>query len=204
MVLQPAGEGSPSTLPATRPTGDPATRPGDEAEPARPVAYMIIENGQGELEPVEFPPAKLFLKRAADGRVRAHLYSDDPPEAMKPGWRGDSFYFEMELEIPADSRRPIGAGKGSVVAADELAAAEWLFRSETSERSDAPSGIFLGGDKQLQPIDVAVAFQPLDDELVMVTLVGTFAEFNRNAPRDKMPVRKAQVQAVIEAAAIRP
>ena len=191
MVMQPA---DPSTRPSTRPTADPATQPSATAEDmvVAPIAYIFIDD-----EPFEFPSAKLWLKNEG-GRIAAHLFSDDPPEAVSRGFDGLGFWFEMELELPADAALPAG----TPVSPELLAGAEWVFRSETSERSDTPSGIFLGDSRQLQPVDVAVSFDPLDERFVVVTLFGTFAQFDKNKPGN-LPERQVRVQAVLSAETLR-
>jgi hypothetical protein len=157
------------------------------------VAYISIDG-----EPHEFPPAKLWLTQR-DGRIKANLFSDDPPEALQANWDGQGFWFEMELELPADSDK-IPSGP---VSPELLSGAEWVFRSTSSELSDTPSGIFLGAKTQLQPLDVAVSFDPLDERYVIVTLYGTFGQFDRNGLRGDASEKRVIVQAVLSAEMIK-
>jgi len=190
---------STETPPATRPArdGETLTEPEEDLPPA-PV-YISIDG-----VPYEFPPAKLWLKRSGS-RVRAQLFSDDPPEALDRDWSGDSFYFEMDMELPREMQGD-AAGPGGVdgeITAEELASAEWIFQSPGSQRADTRSGIFLGAAAHLQPITVSVLFDPLDEETVMVTLEGLFAEFDQSRPHDTVPKRQVRVQAALSADAIR-
>ena len=192
MVMQ--GQPQPVGV-TTRPTDPPAegaaTRPAEEE--AAPV-YINIDG-----VPHEFPSARLYLKRSGD-RVRAILLSDDPPEALQRDYAGDSFYFEMDMELPTAETRPADPGH---VTAEDLAAAEWIFRNDATERADSPSGVFLGGKSHLQPLRVSVWFAPLDEKTVIVTLEGWFADYDKTAPRQAPARREVQVQAVIPADAIR-
>lgn len=189
MVMQPAS-------PATRPVDD-----GEDALPAEEISavpvYISIDG-----VPHEFPPAKLYLKRTTAG-VRARLLSDDPPEALERDWRGDSFFFEMDLELPGQQLASVDDGElsGNVTAKD-LEAAEWTFRSETSDRSPTRSGIFLGGRSHLQPISVSVLFDEVDETTVMVTLEGLFADFDLARPTEMTARRQVRVQAALPADAI--
>lgn len=194
MVMQP-GPAAPApgeVQDQPRDLDPPAPRAAEEQYSPAPVNITIDD------VPHEFAPAKLWL-REANGRVRARLFSDDPPEAVGRDWAGDRFFFEMDLEFPADM--PMSG----TVSAQDLAAAEWVFRADTSEGTDTPNGIFLGSQKQYQPVEVAVMFQPLTDELVVVTMMGDFAEFDRTAGRvvGKPPIRSVKVIAVINAQTIR-
>jgi hypothetical protein len=194
MIMQPTAQGpAPATRPATQPDGE-------LAEDGTPVPVYISIDG----EPYEFPPARLWLKRTGD-RVRARLLSDDPPEALERDWNGDSFFFEMDMELPPSdglAGEPV-ADVGGEVSARDLASAEWIFRNESTERADTRSGIFLGGQSHLQPISVSVLFDPLPDgKTVMVTLVGVFADFDQARPEDKTARRQVRVQAALPADAI--
>ena len=192
MVMQP----TPSSQPATRPTTTPADEP---AEDGTPVPVYISIDG----DPYEFPPARLWLKRTGN-RVRARLLSDDPPEALERDWSGDSFFFEMDMELPpGDEPDGMETEISGEVTAKELASAEWIFRTESTERADTKSGIFLGGHSHLQPISVSVLFDPLPDgRTVMVTLVGVFEYFDQSRPEDKTARRQVRVQAALPADAI--
>jgi hypothetical protein len=172
-------------------------------EEAAPV-YVTVDG-----VPYTFPPAKLYLKRQGV-RVRARLLSDDPPEAVAEDWSGDSFFFEMDLEL---------AGEGQLASLDEgvaparvspkeLESAEWIFHRESSERSPTKSGIFLGrqshlgGESHLQPISVSIMFDQVDEKTVMVTLEGVFADFDPSQPSEPLPRRTVRVLATLPADAI--
>lgn len=189
MVLQPSKSGERKAPPTTAQA--PTTRPDDPVQ--APLAYISIDG-----EPHEFPPARLWLTQR-EGRIKANLFSDDPPEALKANWEGLGFWFEMELERPADAEK-IPSGP---VSPELLSGAEWVFRSTSSEMSDTPSGIFLGAETQLQPLDVAVSFDPLDERYVIVTLYGTFGQFDGDGLRGDAPQKRVLVQAVLSAEMIR-
>lgn len=191
MVMQPA-------QPA-RPAAQPMQEPQPQDELADVPVYISIDG-----EPYEFPPAKLWLKRTGN-RVRARLLSDDPPEALDRNWSGDSFYFEMDMELSAGEQiashntdDPRVAGQ---VTAADLEAAEWIFRSESSDRTPT-NGIFLGSASHLQPISVNVLFDHVDENTVMVTLEGLFADFDPARPSEMTARRQVRVQAALPAAAI--
>ena len=199
MVMRPA-ETQPAD-PATKPAVLPATKPADaatgEALFASAPSWISIDD-----EPHEFPPAKLFLKRTGE-TVKVKLFGREPDEAAakRAGREGQSFYFEMEIELPAAPEDKAGE---SVSPAD-LASAEWVFHAPSSEQADTPSGIVIGGvgGRRLQPADVLVSFDPLDENLVIVTLAGTFNEFDAKKPRDATRERQVRVQAVLSAETLR-
>ena len=206
------GEGSEPSAMVMQP-GQSTTRPAvDQAEPpqqsdgesdAAPV-YVTIDG-----VPYTFPPAKLYLKRQGS-RVKARLLSDDPPAAVAQDWSGDSFYFEMDLELAGDGQLASldDASAPSKVSPRELEAAEWIFHREASERSPTKSGIFLGrqshlgGESHLQPISVSVMFDQVDEKTVMVTLEGVFADFDAAQPSERLPRRTVRVLAALPADAI--
>ena len=198
MVMQPA-----EPAPPVEPAPQPATSETDSSEDeGTPVPVYISIDG----EPYKFPPARLWLKRTGN-HVRARLLSDDPPEALEQGWSGDSFFFEMDMELPPTdvTAAPGGTEVGGDVTAAELASAEWIFRNEGTGRADTRSGIFLGGKSHLQPISVSVLFDPLPDgQTVMVTLIGLFADFDQTRPEEQTPSRQVRVQAALPASAIHP
>ena len=110
---------------------------------------------------VMFPAAKLKLED--DGsRVIALLYSDDPPQAIKDDYDGNSFYLQMVLDI-ADVK--------------DLPTAVWVQRAKTSEYQDSPYGIYLNGRKvQIQPYDARATFTVT--EPTTVHLSGQFLLWN--------------------------
>jgi hypothetical protein len=172
-----------SSSTATQPAA-PTTTPADEAAGAAPapatipastqprVAVMLIEGRR-----VEFPPAKLVL-RAKGGQVYALLFSDDPPTALEPNYRGNSFYFEMTLDVPEPS---------------QLASAQWIYKAPDSERSETDQGIFLNGRQQhLQPLVILIEFDNATAP-VKTYLSGQFMRHEEDAdptvPGQLVPVR---------------
>jgi len=113
---------------------------------------------------VMFPPAKLKLTEEGS-RLIALLYTDDPPEAVKDDYTGNSYYLQMALDV-SDVK--------------DLAKATWSHKSRTSEREDSPFGIYLTGHKvQLQPHDrVRATFSDVEQGAATVTLNGEFLLWN--------------------------
>jgi hypothetical protein len=110
---------------------------------------------------VDFPAAKLRVSNS-DGKVTALLFSDDPRDAIDEKYTGNSFYFEMDLDI-ADPT--------------EIAQAGWHFTAESNDRADTPYGVFLEGHRrQLQPLDVKVDFDAVEGNpnLTTVWMSGKF------------------------------
>jgi hypothetical protein len=147
--------------PTTAPNPAPAPElPGPATAPttAPTAAFMHINN-----RIVMFPAAK--LKLTDDGsKVIALLYSDDPPEAIKDDYSGNSFYLQMSLSI-SDVK--------------DLGSAAWVHRSRSQEREDSPYGIYLSGRKvQLQPYEVRATFSGGDPTSATVTIGGTFLMWN--------------------------
>lgn len=142
---------NPSDPPATSPSatdGSPAT--------ASPVELLI------DGKRVTFPPARVVLQKR-QGRIAAIVYSDDPRDAIKPEYTGNSFYLLMHLDISDEL---------------DLDGAVWAYKSSTSSFEESPYGIFLDGNrKQLQPSDVAVQFVGPPDRLE-IELRGTFMLFD--------------------------
>jgi hypothetical protein len=127
----PAATGNPSATTNPAVAGDVAT-----SQPA--VTLLLID---GKLQ--QFPPALLRL-RTIDGQVSALLCTDDPPEAIKDDYKGNSFYLPMTLDISDSSA---------------IGTAEWKFQSASSGGVDSLDGIFLhGARQQLEPLDVVVDF----------------------------------------------
>ena len=181
MVLRP----NPTTVPVE------TTRPTPPVETVAPVevedefveapAFITVDG-----QTLEFPPAKLYLKRDGE-RVTVKLFGREPEPAddreaaeLAQRFEGRNFYFEMQLDAPAEPGSDVAA-----VSADQLAQAEWAFahEGESTRRADTPSSIILGGQNLLlQPADVLVSFEPLDETLVQVTLRGRFSQFDDRRP----------------------
>jgi hypothetical protein len=129
----------------------------------------------------EFPPAMLRIRDRGDS-LAAVLYSDDPKQAIDDNYTGNSFYFDMALDI-ADPR--------------ELATARWHFTAPNSERAETVSGIFLQGRRQhLQASDVTIEFDGVESP-VKVFIAGTFLLFS--ADDDSQPPRVIPVAAELRA-----
>lgn len=157
-----------ATLPATAPATSPATGPATTQ--ALVSTFLNIDDNI-----VEFPPARVRLDPGDEGLV-ALLFSDDPPAALEESYLGNSFYLQMPLDI-TDPK--------------ELPAAQWVHRSASSEREDAPYGIFMEGRRwHLQPDDVRADFTRDADQLE-VSLRGTFLLFDSDNP--KTPGRRVLV-----------
>jgi hypothetical protein len=176
-----------STAPvATQPA---ARLPGTEKPaPPQPVeTFMSIAMADvPQPRMVAFPPAKLRLKKSADGML-AVLYTDDPPAAASKDYRGNSYLFEMELP--------------NVTGGDALDRAQYRYHVEAGSAAadravETTNGVFLNGwDTHLQPADVVVVFEGRPPQL-MVKVVGTF----RVVTSDKEgPAKGAMVQAVLPA-----
>jgi hypothetical protein len=141
------GTGAPAPGPVSPVTTAPAaTGPATTAaaiEPAsQPATSLMNINGHVTV----FPPARLRLD--SDGQhVIALLYSDDPREALKSNYTGNSFYLRMVLDITDP---------------DKLADATWSYTAPSSgdREADSPYGVFLGGRKiALQPFKVSGRFK---------------------------------------------
>ena len=159
---QPASPASPAT-PAT-PATAPAAAPATTTASTRPANSLLNIDGRT----VVFPAARLRLE--SDGQhLVALLFSDDPKDALKDNYTGNSFYLRMELDV-AD--------------ADKLADAHWHYTAPSSgDREDSPYGVYLGGKKlQLQPLDVYGKFK-LDEEGTAVLISGQFQVVDDSAGR---------------------
>ena len=142
----PPGDVAPATTPATKPM--PATAPATQ-----PVSSVMNIGGHASV----FPPARLRLE--TDGlHLIALLFSDDPRDALKDNYTGNSFYLRMELDIDDPAK---------------LADATWQYATRsTSEREDSPYGIYLGGRKvRLSPFQVTGRFKVNQGEPTGVTSV---------------------------------
>ena len=122
---------------------------------------MTVDGAQ-----LTFPGARLQITRRDEKNV-AVLFSNDPPEAIRPNYTGNSYYLEMPIEVePA-----------------ELVSDEWVYKAPNSEQTDTPNGIFLDGMRvHLQPMDVRVSFEG-DLSGMTVMMQGFFLAF-RNDERD--------------------
>ncbi|MGH7177398.1 MAG: hypothetical protein ACREJC_08465, partial [Tepidisphaeraceae bacterium] len=118
-------------------------------------------------QPFVFPLAKLAVQES-DGKVLALLFSDDPRDAISDKYTGNSFYLEMELDVPD---------------AKDFASAIWQFKAPSSDWEDSPYGIFLDGHRRrLAPKDVKVQFEPAGPNLTTVYVSGQFLMLGVNDP----------------------
>jgi hypothetical protein len=131
----------PSRITDTAPATTAAATTAEATQPA-----SSVMNINGHL--TTFPAARVRIE--SDGRdVVALLYSDDPREALKSNYTGNSFYLRMVLDIDDASK---------------LVDAAWAYTAPSSgdreREADSPYGIFLGGRRiALQPFDVRVRFK---------------------------------------------
>lgn len=143
----PADTPSPATVPVV---SDPATLPAA----SQPVSSIMHLGGQ----PTIFPPARLRIE--SDGqRLVALLFSDDPRDALKDNYTGNSYYLRMPLDVSDQ---------------EELGQATWQFTAPSgADREDTPYGIYIGGRKaQLTPFQVMGRFrvdEAAGDTVVMLT-----------------------------------
>lgn len=148
--------------PATVPVASvqpPATKPAAEK-----TAVYIARPDSPEVAAV-FPPAKLVLKEI-DGKTQASLFSIDPPEALRDGYTGNTFYLEMTFDA----------------ALADVSGQEYLYLNSQNDRPDDETGIFLSGRSvMLQPLEAAVRVEELDGEW-RASIAGTFQLFEQNSP----------------------
>jgi len=156
----PAGGSSGSATTTTNPaiTTAPATT-ASSTEPGATQPAVSMMNINGHM--TAFPPARLRLD--SDGQnVIALLYSDDPREALKSNYTGNSFYLRMVLDVTDPAK---------------LAGATWNYTAPSSgsdREADSPYGIFLGGRKiALQPAKVSARFK-VDGEVTSALILGNF------------------------------
>jgi hypothetical protein len=146
----PSGRGPTTTpaaivSPASTPI-EPATTAATTAEATQPASSTMNINGHL----TTFPAARVRLESDGQNLV-ALLYSNDPREALKSNYAGNSFYLRMVLDIDDASK---------------LNDARWTYTAPSSgagdrdREADSPYGIFLGGRKiALQPFDVKARFK---------------------------------------------
>jgi len=156
---------------ATGPTTKPAvvtvtTRPADLLaetavyHPTRPPSTLLLDGRE-----VSFPAARLMVIGRGTGGVTLRLCSDDPPNAIDPGYVGNSYNLDMRIAIDHMT---------------ELPAAMWDFKSGGGD--DASNGIYLHGYRQqLHPGDVHATFTRNDNEMI-VCITGTFLQTEASRP----------------------
>ncbi|MEA2711135.1 MAG: hypothetical protein QOF78_3736 [Phycisphaerales bacterium] len=152
----PAPGGAPPVTTAPITTGPATTASAIEAVATQPATSLMNINGHLTV----FPPARLRLE--SDGQnVIALLYSDDPREALKSNYTGNSFYLRMVLDITDPEKLPD---------------ATWTYTAPSSgdREADSPYGVFLGGRKiALQPFKVNARFR-VEGDAATALLMGNF------------------------------
>lgn len=151
------GSSPPATAPVVEPAEHPTTTSQPSTRPARPLAAMMIDQQQ-----MNFPAAVLRL-RPQDDQLHPTLSSDDPKEALDRDYKGNSFYFELP---------------GTFSELADITQKPFNFVSESKEREDSPTGIFLQGNHyQLQPVNVKLELRG-DAEHMEAWIAGTFLMFD--------------------------
>lgn len=146
--------------PATQKVAAPAT-----TQAAAALSVFMIGLPEQPDRTFTFPPAKLVL-REIDGQVRASLFSMDPPEALREGYTGNSFFLEMTFDAPMD----------------HLAGQTHLMLASHNQKPDDDTGIFIAGRRQmLQPLEAAVQLQQIDDRWI-ASIAGKFQLFEQADP----------------------
>jgi hypothetical protein len=166
-----------ATTPSTQ-ASHPATSPEPATtQAAAPVPAVITINQKR----YAFPPAIVQL-RSRDQKLDAILLSDDPKDAIKPDYHGNSFY----IQIPAQATD-----------VKDLSSAPWRYTAPSSERSDSPDGIFLDGNRlQLQPADMSIRIEG-EGPAMTVFLSGNFQMFDTHD--DKSEPKLVAVSATLAA-----
>lgn len=176
-----------TTAPAATAPATTAAASIDPTTSTQPATSMMNINGHVTV----FPPARLRLE--SDGQnVVALLYSDDPREAIKSNYAGNSFYLRMALDI-ADP--------------EKLNDATWNYTAPSGDdrEADSPYGVFLGGRKiALQPFKVSARFKT-DGDGTVAMLMGNFTVLDDTpgrGPAQVLPV-SAELPVRVEADAKR-
>ena len=141
-----------------------------------PPSAMII-NGQA----FSFPAPKLVAV-VKDGSLRVTLFSNDPPEAVREGYTGNSFYFRFNM----DGEKP-----------DDLSGQQFVYHNSYAEQDETASGLFIAGGRQtLRPVDATITFDPAGGQLTVIHINGSFKLIDDQTPDNQTTVVK--VQAMLE------
>jgi hypothetical protein len=170
-----------SAKPATAPTVALSESPAEVVATSAPATTTATSQPANSVIQINdrimsFPPARLRIE--SDGQhLVALLFSDDPKDALRDNYTGNSFYLRMELDVEK---------------VEDLAEARWHYTAPSSgDREDSPYGIYLGGKKlQLQPYDVRGAFR-VNDGATAVSISGQFQvvdETTGRGPAQIIPV----------------
>ena len=165
-------------VPAAASDAQPAGAPQAHADPAdtQPANAFLAIDGRM----TSFPPARLRLTKTSEG-VTALLFSDDPKNATSAEYKGNSFYFDLPLQVadPAD-----------------VQGATYAYKADDSEPSESPNGIFLVGTQyHLQPQDVVIRFDG-EGKKVMAEIAGRFLVV-RTTTGPSVPGQTAGVQGTL-------
>lgn len=163
----------PSTSPATTHASTLRAATTTRAAATSPVVTLSIEGATNA-----FPQALMRLDEVND-QITALLYTDDPEAALRDDYQGNSFYFELALDITAPG---------------DITVATYELKAESQERTESPEGIFLNGRRwHVQPDDIHITFRPEpgtpDPEVgdapraVEVHMTGNFRMFDTTSER---------------------
>jgi hypothetical protein len=159
------------TWPATQSATQSTAPDGEALAPkSAPPFLMLVEQPMpgSPVEPLQgaflFPNGTLRLSRTDDG-ISAVLYSNDPPEAARKNYHGNSFLFNPPPEVRV----------GELA---DLTDVHWYYKSASSDGEDTPNGIFLDGLRvHLQPADANIYFEGTPPHLT-AHIMGQFRKFS--------------------------
>ncbi len=153
--------------PATQPVGTPhnaTTKPTTEPS-ERPLSVFIVSQPGQPDRAIEFPPAKMVVKTVGE-RLRVTLFSDDPRDAVRDDYTGNSYFFETIFDVTID----------------ELPGQEFVFHNSAVERPEDNTGVFLFGGKQsLHPQEAAIRVEQ-DEDRWTAYVAGKFSVWDDNTP----------------------
>lgn len=159
----------PAPAPTTRvsvSTSQPATQPTTDVP-----ATFIINN-----QAFVFPTPKL-VAAVKDNALRVTLFSNDPPEALREGYTGNSFYFRFNLD--GDS-------------IEDLAGQQFVFRNSYTEQEDSTNGLFIAGGRQtLRPAEATISLEKSGSQMI-VHINGTFKLIDETVAGDDAAVVRVQ------------
>jgi len=150
-------------------TGPAAAPPPKSVAPrpaTRPVSIITISD-----QPVIFPAAKLVLQQTATG-VSATLFSDDPPQALKDDYRGNSFRFVATYD-----------GQSF----DDISGQPFIWKTSAEDKRDTQTGIFLNGQQQMVSPTAATLTLTKVGQQWTANLAGEF-QFVDNTKEDAAPL----------------
>ncbi len=151
----PAPLALPPTTRVARPvTAIPATQPVRNVIPENAV-FIVSAEGYPNQQ-IVFPPARILVSRQED-QIHLTIQSNDPPEAMKDGYTGNSFRFDYLL-----------------AAGEELIGSSSTLRENQTDEGDDKNGLFLQGGRQIaQPQLVTIKIEGTE-ESPQIEISGNF------------------------------